>query len=158
MLLPGSGRIFSRSRIRTPFGKWDSPKSPQGYCCGVADPDFQISGGGGGGSQMKFFRPFRPQFGLNVRGAPLLDPPVIGKESGCQEKDERSSGYGFVVKKERECGLRNPHLLVSFPQRLAYESNISFTHINDNKNNKFYIEIQLISSYIKHPQRGYKLI
>ena len=48
--------------------------------------------------------------------------------------------------------------LVSFPQRLAYESNISFTHINDNKNNKFYIEIQLISSYIKHPQRGYKLI
>ena len=71
MLLPGSGRIFSRSRIRTPFGKWDSLKSPQGYCCGVADPDFQISGGGGGGggqgfgggggggggggSQMKFF-------------------------------------------------------------------------------------------------------
>ena len=46
MLLPGSGRIFSGSRIRTSLGKWDSPKSPQGYCRAVADPDFQIIGGG----------------------------------------------------------------------------------------------------------------
>ena len=161
MLLPGSGRIFSGSRIRTPLEKCDSPKSPQGYCRAVADPDFQMGGGGGGGRwaiSLNFFRPFGPQFGLNITGAPPLDPPLIGKGNGFQEKDDRSSGYGFVVKKERECGLRNPRLLVSFPQRLAYESNISFTHINDNKNNKFYIEIQLISSYIKHPQRGYKLI
>ena len=55
MLLPGSGRIFSRSRIRTPLGKWDSPKSPQGYCRAVADPDFQIRGGGGGGLKCNFF-------------------------------------------------------------------------------------------------------
>ena len=55
MLLPGSERIFSRSRIRTPLGKWDSPKSPQGYCRAVADPDFQIRGGGGGGLKCNFF-------------------------------------------------------------------------------------------------------
>ena len=68
MLLPGSERIFSRSRIRTPLGKWDSPKSPQGYCRAVADPDFQIRGGGGERSQMQFF--CGPQFGLNITGAP----------------------------------------------------------------------------------------
>ena len=65
-----------------------------------------------------------------------------------------------TVCREKGAGMRveEPRPLVSFPQRLAYESNISFTHINDNKINKFYIEIQLISSYIKHHQRGYKLI
>ena len=107
---------------------------------------------------MQFFSALRASVWTKYNGGPPVGPPLIGKENGFQEKDDRSSGYGFVVKKGRECGLRNPRLLVSFPQRLAYESNISFTHINDNKNNKFYIEIQLISSYIKHPQRGYKLI
>ena len=92
MLLPGSGRIFSRSRIRTPFGKWDSPKSPQGYCCGVADPDFQM---GGGGVSNEILSALQASVWTKCKGAPLLDPPVIGKESGFQEKDERSSGYGL---------------------------------------------------------------
>lgn len=132
--------------IRTLLGKWDSPKSPQGYYRAVADLDFQISGGGGGGMaglKCNFLQPFGPQFGLNIRGPPPLDLPLIGKENGFQEKDDRSSGYGFVVKKERECALRTPPptpppcrpcvtSLVSFPQRLANESSISFTHINDN--------------------------
>ena len=67
----------------------------------MADPDLQIrverggGGGGGGGachpdlhleirgtvSKKTFFRPFGPQFGLNIRGAgpraPPLDPPVL---------------------------------------------------------------------------------
>ena len=90
MLLPGSERIFSRSRIRTPLGKWDSPKSPQGYCRAVADLDFQIRGGGSR-SQMKFFAALWASVWTKYKGAPLLDPPVIGKESGFQEKDERSS-------------------------------------------------------------------
>ena len=105
MLLPGSGRIFSRSRIRTPLGKWDSPKSPQGYCRAVADPDFQIRGGGGR-SQMQFF--LRASVWTKYNGGPSVDPPLIGKENGFQEKDDRSSGYGLVAKKGRECGLRTP--------------------------------------------------
>ena len=64
----------------------------------VADPDFQRRGagggggshldpqirGGGGGLQKKYFRPFRPQFGLKIKGegergprAPPLDPPLL---------------------------------------------------------------------------------
>ena len=99
MLLPGSGRIFSGSRIRTSLGKWDSPKSPQGYCRAVADPDFQIIGGGGGGGQNgNFFRPFGPQFGLNITGAPPWIRHWLGKktvfrkkmtevrDTGCREK------------------------------------------------------------------------
>ena len=51
--------------------------------CPVADPDLQMGGGGEGGcghldpeirgwgqSQKKFFRPFRPQFGLKIRKNP----------------------------------------------------------------------------------------
>ena len=64
----------------------------------VADPDLQIRGGGGGGgppntpgengggphpdpeirggarSKKHFFRPFRPQFGLKIRGARASGP------------------------------------------------------------------------------------
>ena len=107
MLLPGSGRIFSGSRIRTPLEKCDSPKSPQGYCCGVADLDFQISGGGGG-LKCNFFAALRASVWTKYRGAPPLDPPLIRKENGFQEKDDRSSGYRLVAKKGRECGLRTP--------------------------------------------------
>ena len=32
--------------------------------------------GGGGGLQKLFFRPFGPPFGLKIRGAPPLDPPL----------------------------------------------------------------------------------
>ena len=45
-----------------------------------------VGGGGGGhpdpeirgGTDLKknFFRPLRPQFGLKIEGAPLLDPPL----------------------------------------------------------------------------------
>ena len=83
MLLPGSERIFSRSRIRTPLGKWDSPKSPQGYCRAVADPDFQIRGGGGR-SQMQFF--CGPQFGLNITGAPPWIRHWLGKKTVFRKK------------------------------------------------------------------------
>ena len=82
-----------------------------------------------------------------------MDPPLIGKENGFQEKDDRSSGYGLVAKKGRECGLRTPsgpppaslHTLSYHPyfisSTLANKSNISFTHINDNKNNKLYLDL-----------------
>ena len=93
MPLPGSGRIFSGSRIRTPLGKWDSP-------------DFQIRGRGGGGerSQIIFCRPFGPQFGLNIRGAPLLDPPLIGKENGFQEKMTEVWDTGLSWKRSGNAG------------------------------------------------------
>ena len=52
----------------------------------MADSDLKIRGWvGGGGShpegggpvtQKIFFRPFGPQFGLKLRGAPPLDPPL----------------------------------------------------------------------------------
>ena len=55
----------------------------------MMDRDLQIRGVGGhpdpelrgGGLQKTFFKPFRPQFGLNIRGslgplAPSLDPPL----------------------------------------------------------------------------------
>ena len=109
MPLPGSERIFSRSRIRTPFGKWDSRNSPQGYCRAVADPDFQIRGAGGGeGWAVSNAIFLRASVWTKYNGGPSVDPPLIGKENGFQEKDDRSSGYGLVAKKGRECGLRTP--------------------------------------------------
>ena len=58
----------------------------------MGDPDLQMEVGGGEGwgaiiqtlqyggawSQKIFFQPFRPQFGLKIRGgaAPPLDPPL----------------------------------------------------------------------------------
>ena len=52
----------------------------------MADPDLQIRGGGGGhldpevrgspGLKKIIFRPFGPQFGLKVRGAGPLAPPL----------------------------------------------------------------------------------
>ena len=52
----------------------------------MAESDLKIGGGGGGGgshpegggpvTQKIFFRPFGPQFGLKLRGAPPLDPPL----------------------------------------------------------------------------------
>ena len=58
--------------IRTLLGKWDSPKSPQGYYRAVADLDFQISGGGGGDgrSQMQFFAALRTSVWTKYKGAP----------------------------------------------------------------------------------------
>ena len=49
--------------------------------CIVPDPDLEISGGGGGVISQKIFSPFRPQFGLQNKGAlgpqnPPLDPPL----------------------------------------------------------------------------------
>ena len=38
------------------------------YYITVADPDLHIRGGGGKGVSKKLFRPFRPQFGLKIRG------------------------------------------------------------------------------------------
>ena len=31
----------------------------------------------GGGSQKEFFRPFGPQFGLEINRIPPLDPPLV---------------------------------------------------------------------------------
>ena len=50
----------------------------------MADSDLKIRGLGGGShpegggpvTQKNFFRPFGPQFGLKLRGAPPLDPPL----------------------------------------------------------------------------------
>ena len=39
----------------------------------VADPDFEMRGGGGGRSPRKIFWPFGPQFGVKIRGE--LGPP-----------------------------------------------------------------------------------
>ena len=42
------------------------------------DPEIRGLGGGGGGlKKIGFFWPFRPQFGLKIRGeGPSLDPPL----------------------------------------------------------------------------------
>ena len=154
MLLPGSERIFSRSRIRTPLGKWDSPKSPQGYCRAVADPDFQIRGGGGAVSNAIFLR---ASVWTKYNGGPSVDPPLIGKENGFQEKDDRSSDTGWSQKRGGNAGwghLQAPpppppgaslqtlsYLPYFISSTLANKSNISFTHINDNKNNKLYLDL-----------------
>ena len=49
----------------------------------------------GGGVSNEIFSALQASVWTKCKGAPLLDPPVIGKESGFQEKDERSSGYGL---------------------------------------------------------------
>ena len=61
----------------------------------VADSDLQISssecggGRGGFGREKKLFRPFRPQFVLDIRGVggggevPPLDPPLRVHYRGC---------------------------------------------------------------------------
>ena len=103
MLLPGSGRIFSRSRIRTPFGKWDSPKSPQGYCCGVADPDFQISGGGGGHSN-EIFSALQASVWTKCKGG-----PSPGSASDWERKrlsGKRWKKFGIRVCREKGAGMR----------------------------------------------------
>ena len=124
MLLPGSERIFSRSRIRTLLGKWDSPKSPQGYCRAVADPDFQIRGGAV--SNLIFLR---ASVWTKYNGGPSVDPPLTGKENGFQEKGDRSSGYGLVAKKGLECGLRTPSSPPPPPCRPWVTSLISFPQL-----------------------------
>ena len=46
---------------------------------GGGHPDPKISeagGGGGGGGVQKFFRPFRPQFGLKLRGRAGAPEPL----------------------------------------------------------------------------------
>ena len=151
MLLPGSERIFSRSRIRTPLGKWDSPKSPQGYCRAVADPDFQIRGGGR--SQMQFF--CGPQFGLNITGAPPWIRHWLGKKTVFRKK---MTEVRIRVGHEKGAGMRAEdtfkpppppgaslqtlsYLPYFISSTLANKSNISFTHINDNKNNKLYLDL-----------------
>ena len=40
----------------------------------MADPDFQISGGGGGGLKKNFFCPLVPHCGPEIRGG-MLGPP-----------------------------------------------------------------------------------
>ena len=139
MLLPGSERIFSRSRIRTPLGKWDSPKSPQGYCRAVADPDFQIRGGGGGAVSNAIF--LRASVWTKYNGGPSVDPPLIGKENGFQEKDDRSSGYGLVAKKGRECGFLTPSSPYPPPPRLLADPELPplFHFLNFGKQKQYLI-------------------
>ena len=43
----------------------------------MAGPDLQIKGGVGGGGNLKNFF----QFGLKIRGAPLLNPPLVNIRS-----------------------------------------------------------------------------
>ena len=51
----------------------------QTYLFSVPDPDLEISWGGGGGAGLpkKFFRPFRPQFGLKIRGGGPPGPSPV---------------------------------------------------------------------------------
>ena len=63
-------------------------------------------GGRGGAVSNAIF--LRASVWTKHNGGPSVDPPLIGKENGFQEKDDRSSGYGLVAKKGRECGLRTP--------------------------------------------------
>ena len=74
----------------------------------VADPDLQIRWGGGshpdpeirgGWSPKKYFRPFRPHFGLKMREdpgppAPPLDLPLAGAEKGIKTK---GISYKFYI-------------------------------------------------------------
>ena len=114
---------------------------------------------GGCGLKWNFLRPFGPQFGLNIRGAPSLDPPLIRKENGFKEKDDRSSGYGFVVKKERECGLRTRTHLLADPElpslfhflNVWQTKAISHSPTSTTTKTTNFIEIQHISNYIIFP-------
>ena len=83
----------------------------------MTDPDLQIREepghpgpeirGGGGGSQKTFFRPFRPQFGLKIRGPSPGSATVVRIvetdhsyfEKGCRKKvhnPERYCGWFWV--------------------------------------------------------------
>ena len=111
------------------------------------------------GLKCNFVQPFGPQFGLDIRGPPSLDPPLIRKENGFQEKDDRSLGYGFVVKKERECGLRTrTHLLAdpALPPLFHFLSvwqtkAVSHSPTSTTTKTTNFIEIQHIINYIIFP-------
>ena len=47
---------------------------------GGGHPDPEIRGGGGRRSQEKFFRPFRPQFGLKIEGGSSPGSTVVSKK------------------------------------------------------------------------------
>ena len=63
----------------------------------MPDPDLEIregGGGGGGGLPKNVFRPFRPQFGLKIKGAapraPPLDRPLACRcGSGCSQSPQQ---------------------------------------------------------------------
>ena len=70
----------------------------------MADPDFQIRGGGPDPeirgspvSKKNFFQPFRPQFGLKIR--PLLPSP--GSTTGVYGKHSRIISMSLIVWKNK---------------------------------------------------------
>ena len=82
-----------------------------------ADPDLYLLGGGGGGGvpdpeisreggwglvskRLFLLRPFGPQFGLKIRRAPPLDPPLSSKAPILQEMND-DAGIFFLKKSNK---------------------------------------------------------
>ena len=85
---------------------------------GSSRSDKEVGGGGGGwssrpwdkrGDRLKiFFRPFGPQFGLEIRGrAPSLDPPLLfiyPSQQEAEESDAKSAKWGAESQKQQKSG------------------------------------------------------
>ena len=100
----------------------------------VVDPDLQIRGGGGQSSRLWhkggvvskiFFRSFRPQFGLKIRGgqAPPLDPLLLPSIASTRERmrskhvftwrqtsEFQASNFEVFPPKRTEWTMRTPTL------------------------------------------------
>ena len=63
----------------------------------MADPDFQIGKGGGGGGLKKIFRPFGPRFGHNIRGNPGPLGPSLGSATASYSWSNFSCGFISVT-------------------------------------------------------------
>ena len=66
----------------------------------MADPDLQISWGGGRPQKM-FVRPFRPHFGLKIRGegtrAPRVPPSLLSSDDMSSVKVDMLSGISSSI-------------------------------------------------------------
>ena len=89
--------LYAGGEIFVLFAQKSVPFDKEQLCShsAVADPDLYNYKVGGGVSKKNFFRPFRPQFGLKIRGAPPLDLPLLSLSKSCF--DYYNINYLFLI-------------------------------------------------------------